>query len=123
LRESIAILLDASGSMREDNRMEQAKQSAYAVLRQVTPDTEVALIAFSGCGSVGVTQPFTTNPEDIEAILPNIKPGGSTPLAAATAFGKKYISESARGQSARLVILTDGKDTCGGDPVKAVRSD
>jgi Ca-activated chloride channel family protein len=121
LAESIVILLDASGSMRQNGRMEKAKASAYSVLQRIASDTEVALIVFYGCGSIKVEQPFTTDPSRIASVLPGIKPRGSTPLAAATRFAKTYIESEASGAAARMVVLTDGKETCRGKPVDAAR--
>jgi Mg-chelatase subunit ChlD len=121
ITQSIVILLDASGSMKEDNRMAQAKASARSRLEKITGDTEVALIVFYDCGRIVVEQEFTTDTKSILDILPKIKPSGQTPLAAATKFAKKYLKENARGKRRRLVILTDGKETCGGDPVSAAQ--
>jgi hypothetical protein len=121
ITESIVILLDASGSMKENNRMAQAKASARSVLSKITPETEVALIVFYDCGHIVVEQDFTTDPAAISAILPRIQPSSKTPLGAATKFAKNYLKENSRGKQRRLVILTDGEETCGGDPISEAR--
>lgn len=121
ITQSIVILLDASGSMKEDNRMAQAKASVRSRLKKLTKETEVALIVFYDCGSIVVEQEFTTDTKRILDILPKIQPSGDTPLAAATKFAKTYLKQNARAKRRRLVILTDGKETCGGDPVSAAR--
>jgi VWA domain-containing protein len=123
LEESIVLLLDASGSMQEDQKLEQAKASAKQVLAQLRPGTEAALIVYYDCGSIVVEQDFTTDPAAILAILPRVQPSGSTPLAAATVFAKKYLQDKASGKQRRLVILTDGKETCGGDPIAAAQAE
>ncbi|MCJ8308033.1 MAG: VWA domain-containing protein [Hyphomicrobiales bacterium] len=120
--ESIVILLDASSSMRSQGKMDQAKRSAVNVLRKLSADTEVALIVFYSCRSIVVEQHFTTDISLIEAVLPKIQPSGNTPLAAATMTAKKYMRDNAAGAATRLVVLTDGKETCQGDPIKAARS-
>jgi len=121
IAQSIVILFDASGSMSTGDRIGQARRSTVSVLRQLTHDTEVALIVFYDCNRILVEQTFTTDPSKIEAILPRIRPTGSTPLAKATQVGKRYIADHASGQTARLVVLTDGQETCGGNPVDAAR--
>jgi Mg-chelatase subunit ChlD len=123
LRESIVVLLDASGSMRDDHKMDQARTSAGQVLAGLGPDTEVALIVFYDCGNIVVEQEFTTDPSVIAAKLPGIQPRGSTPLAEALAFAKRHLGDKAVGASGRLVVLTDGLETCGGDPVAAAREE
>jgi Mg-chelatase subunit ChlD len=90
------------------------------VLSQVTPETEVALIVFYTCGDIRVEHPFTTDAASVLAQVEAITPSGSTPLAAAITFAREYINANARG-AARLVVLSDGMETCGGDPVAAAR--
>jgi Mg-chelatase subunit ChlD len=116
---SICILLDASGSMSEDSKMDKAKASAASVLRRLGADTEVALIVFYGCGTITVEHPFTTDASAIIPVLSSIQPSGGTPLAGATAFAKTYIRQHASSSSSELILLTDGQETCGGDPITA----
>lgn len=121
IAQSIVVLFDASGSMSTGDRIGQAKRSTVSVLRQVTAGTEVALIVFYDCNRIVVEQAFTTDPAAIEAVLPRIRPSGSTPLARATQFARQYIADHASGRTARLVLLTDGQETCGGNPGEAAR--
>jgi hypothetical protein len=122
LQHSICILIDASGSMKDNSKMEQAKSSASRVLQRIATGTEVCLIVFYDCGSIVVEHPFTTDPAPLLAILPRIQPSGGTPLAAATTFAKEYMHKHASGKSLDLVILSDGEESCGGDPVAAAGS-
>jgi hypothetical protein len=117
---SVVILFDASGSMADFGRIDTAKRAARNVLSQVTPETEVALIVFYTCGDIRVEHPFTTDAASVLAQVEAITPSGSTPLAAAITFAREYINANARG-AARLVVLSDGMETCGGDPVAAAR--
>ena len=119
---SICILLDASGSMGDDNKMEQAKASASRVLRRLGKQTEVALIVYYDCSNIKVEHKFTTDVSKIIAILPNIHPSGSTPLAGGTAFAKDYMRKHASGTKLDLIVLTDGEETCGGDPIAEARN-
>jgi hypothetical protein len=119
--QSICILLDASGSMKDDNKMEQAKASATRVLKRLGPQTEVALIVYYDCGSITVEAEFTTDKDKVLAILPRIQPSGGTPLAAGTSFAKDYMRKHAAGSRLDLIILTDGEETCDGDPIAAAR--
>ncbi|WP_109566547.1 vWA domain-containing protein [Jannaschia seohaensis] len=122
LAESILIVFDASGSMGDDGRIEKARAAATAVLQgiQAGGDIEVALMVFYDCGSIRLEVPFTTDPGEIIAVLPGIRPSGSTPLAAASAQGRTYLQTEARGARKRFILLTDGEESCGGDPVAAI---
>lgn len=121
LQRSVCILIDASGSMKDNNKMEQAKASAARVLQRIAAGTEVCLIVFYDCGRIVVEHAFTTDPAPLLAILPRIQPSGGTPLAAATTFAKAYMHKHASGATLDLVILSDGEESCGGDPVAAAR--
>jgi hypothetical protein len=116
---SIVLLLDASGSMADEGRMDQAKASARRILGQMTGDTEVALIVFYDCGSISVAAPFTTDPAVISAALEPVQPSGGTPLAAGIDFAQAYLESEASG-APRLVVLTDGEESCSGDLMQAV---
>lgn len=120
IRHSVVILFDASGSMRHHDRIGMAKRAARNVLTQVTPDTEVALIVFYDCHDLRVEQPFTSDVASVLAQVEAIQPRGGTPLAAGITLARQYIADHARG-AARLVVLSDGMETCGGDPVEAAR--
>ncbi|TWT45747.1 von Willebrand factor type A domain protein [Phycisphaerae bacterium RAS1] len=121
LQRSLCVLIDASGSMKDNNKMVQAKASAARVLQRLAAGTEVCLIVFYDCGRIVVEHAFTTDPAPLIAILPRIQPSGGTPLAAATAFAKDYMRKHASGATLDLVILSDGEESCGGDPLAAAR--
>jgi len=119
---SICILLDASGSMKDNNKMEKAKASATRVLGRLAAHTEVALIVFYGCGNIVVEHDFSTEHSKVISILPRVQPSGGTPLAAGTSFAKEYLRKNASGAKLDLIVLTDGKESCSGDPIAAARS-
>ncbi len=119
--ESVVILFDASGSMGDNGKIDAAKSAARNVLAQVTPSTEVALIVFYGCGDIQIEHPFTTDFTAMQETIKQIQPSNDTPLADSILFAKRYIRDNASTGSARLVILSDGEETCGGDPVAAAQ--
>lgn len=119
--ESIAILLDASGSMDEQGRMDKAKASARQVIGQMSGKVEVALIVFFECGDIRVVQDFTTTSAPLLAALEPIMPSGGTPLAAGISFAKEHLRANGKGKSQRLVVLTDGAESCSGDLIGAAK--
>jgi len=121
IERSLCILFDASGSMKEDNKIDKAKASARAVLSRLGPETEVALIVFYDCKRIVLEQEFTTDVSKVLAILPRIRPTAGTPLADGTKFASDYMQKNASGKKLQLIILSDGKETCRGDPIKAAR--
>lgn len=122
---SVIILLDASGSMADPSLedpaktwMQLSKEKALQSLRQLPAGSEMALIVFYDCGNIAVAQPFTTDIAAVERALGPVQPTGDTPLAAALAFAQQYGTNSAAPQI-DLVLLTDGEETCQGNPVEA----
>ena len=119
--ESIALLLDASGSMEEQGRMDAAKASARRVIGQMTGKVEVALVVFFECGDIRVVSPFSTDSAPLLAALEPITPSGGTPLAAGISFAKEYLRTDGKGIKRRLVVLTDGAESCSGDLIGAAK--
>ncbi|MEQ9814582.1 MAG: VWA domain-containing protein [Azospirillaceae bacterium] len=119
LARSIVVLLDASGSMSSDDRMDAAKASARAVFAGMDGSVEVALVVYYDCDAIVVEQPFTTDPALLSAALEPVTPAGSTPLAAGIGVARSYLEAEAVGADLRLVVLTDGQETCGGDVAAA----
>jgi uncharacterized protein YegL len=121
IERSIVFVLDASGSMADNNRLEQAKASIRDTLRGLSHDTEVALLVFFDCSDIRKMHRFTTDFASIEAVLPGIQPASDTPLAAAIAAAKAWLAEDALGFERKWLLLSDGEETCNGDPVGAAR--
>jgi von Willebrand factor type A domain-containing protein len=131
----IEFILDASGSMREamgaSNKMDVAKQSIKSALETVTGDSFVALRVYAhrveqsdkagSCVDTELLVPF--GPLDKAAFgskVDSIQPKGYTPIAfslqqAASDFGTNRESDHV------IILASDGEETCGGDPVQAVK--
>ena len=118
----ILIIVDASGSM-AGTKIDDAKQAAIGVVNSA--NDEIALMVYTDCdsggdpssGSISVWQGFTTDKQALIGKIQQITSESSTPIANAITEGAAYI-QSAKGSGA-IVLLTDGEETCGGDPVQA----
>lgn len=131
----IEFILDGSGSMREamgaSNKMDVAKQSIKTALDTVSGDSFVALRVYAhrveqsdkagSCVDSELMVPF--GPLDKAAFgakVDSIQPKGYTPIAyslqqAANDFGTNRESDHV------IILASDGEETCGGDPVQAVK--
>lgn len=125
---SLVLLLDASGSMKHKmgdgrSRLDNVKAAALQQLQQMDGRLEIALIVFYDCARIVVEVPFTLDPVPLRNKLSGdaIKPSGSTPLAAAIETAKNYLRDFGGSTTRRVVVLTDGNETCGGDLVDAIR--
>ena len=131
----IEFVLDASGSMRAamagSTQMEVAKQTIKSTIAIIPPDTNVALRVYAhrveqadkagSCVDTELMIPFgPLNVAAFSAKVDSIQPKGYTPIAyslqqVANDFGIEREAEKV------VILVSDGEETCGGDPVKAVQ--
>lgn len=120
------LVVDSSGSMDEYTngsitKMEAAKSAAKNFVDGTY--SEVGLVTFGNCDSSGdinsggiyLVQDFTTDKTSLKSAIDTLEPYSSTPIADALIEAKNYILSS-KG-SGTIVLITDGEETCGGDPV------
>jgi magnesium chelatase subunit D len=112
----LLFLVDASGSMAAWQRMRQTKAAVLALLVQAYQRRDrVALLAFHGGGTTVVLPPsrgLATARRALEAL----PAGGTTPLAAGLAAGRRLIRACLRRdarQAIWTVVLTDGRANVG----------
>ncbi|WP_207421247.1 magnesium chelatase subunit D family protein [Desertivirga brevis] len=117
----ILFVVDASGSMAANKRMEAVKGTVLNLLKDAYQRRdEVTVIAFRGIEAKVLLQP-TRSVELAEVALNRLPTGGRTPLphALQTAFQLARMAGATEGLKPILVILSDGKanvPVAGGDP-------
>lgn len=128
---SFLIIVDASGSM--DDQLSGTSQSkidaAKAAAKQFvqSANDEMALMVYEDCdsggdptsGSCKVWQDFTTSKSALVSKIDQIEPESSTPIANSIREGADYLYQTRGGGV--IILLTDGEETCGGDPVAAAQ--
>jgi len=123
LNSSMVFCLDNSDSMKGQPIID-ARNAALTALDAVpSSGVEMALYFFGAGGGcdVELIQGFTGDKSLMRAGIQNATASGNTPLADAIAQSGKYLKENARGKSGVIILLTDGVETCEGDPVAAAR--
>jgi Ca-activated chloride channel homolog len=123
------LVFDASGSMtgpgfgeNTTTRIETARQALKEVLPEVTPVRNLGLLVFgpgsrsgSECAHIDLRLPPAANStERIMAELDAVQPYGQTPIAASVKRAADVLDY--RNHPAVIVLLTDGEETCGGNP-------
>jgi Ca-activated chloride channel family protein len=120
----VIIILDASGSMWAQidgkPKLEIARESLRSVLQSVPGDDEIGFMAYGhrekgSCDDIQlIVPPQAGSASAISAAADSLKFLGKTPLTAAVkqaAEALKYTEDKAT-----VVLITDGLETCGGDP-------
>lgn len=129
---AVEIVVDASRSMWGQidgiSKMEIAREILHTASRSLPDDLDLALRAYgnasaseeNNCADSGLLVPFgPSSRAAIGAAIDSLRPSGQTPIAyaleqAAADFGPLDGERS-------LVLVTDGIESCGGDPVAAAR--
>ena len=132
------IALDASGSMAGrvggGRKMDAAKNAVSRFLDGVPEDAEIGILAFGHTGNNqnsgrqescrGVEMVHATATLDRKALRSALDASdatGRTPLAAAIpAAGEALVPAASEGEQV-VFVVSDGLETCGGDPVEAAR--
>jgi len=126
---TIIFILDASGSMwgRVDSvtKIESARKAMNNLIAGIPESTKLGLVAY-GHRRKGDCQDIETIavPEsgEREKLLEGIKrltPKGKTPLAAALTQVGDYLKDHTG--EATIVMVSDGLETCGGDPCRVAK--
>jgi flagellar biosynthesis GTPase FlhF len=129
-----AVILDYSGSMKEMtpdgiSKMEAAKEVVTRFLRDIPNGKRLTFIVYGvtpyntqreGCQDVKVVQQLGPVDESIKSqfvqYISRIQPYGATPLAQSLRVAGLQLAR--RQGMCQLVLITDGMETCGGDPAR-----
>jgi len=133
LPQGIVFILDASNSMNQalpagETRFQWAQRALTLVLEELPRDQPFAVVVFGhrvsrehedeSCRDIELLVPYGAHPErgPIISRVQGLVAQGKTPLARALRFAAGVVDEPLR-----LVLLTDGEETCGGDPLAAAQ--
>ena len=116
--------------------MAVAQREALAFLNDVHPDVNVALVVYGhqgnnqeegralSCASSEMIHSFDASRRDLAATINSLTPTGWTPLGGVLEYSGDLIDAippEVRGEDSAAVVylISDGEETCGGDPVAA----
>lgn len=122
---SVVLLIDASGSMGDNNKIFQAKVAAKKAAANASKTTEIAVLSFDGgcdAGSVRIVNGFSTDPNAAMKAIDGIQPGGGTPMYIATGVAVDYAQRYGKGKARAVVLMSDGGDSCRDKQAQAAAS-
>lgn len=112
----VMLLIDVSGSMETDNKIELAKQAAEAFVNNMEPTNRVGLAVFNQ--GIELRVPMNnveTNRQQVINSIRSLRAEGGTALYAALAEIVGVMNDQADGDRIRaVVLLSDGADTSDG---------
>lgn len=136
---NVLVLMDASGSMNGvkegKTKMELAKAAISRFMEQIPSDANVSLIAYGhvgssadsdkekSCSSVESVYPLSAfKAENFTNSLNSFQASGWTPLAGAIKKAEEILQDYPSDDYSNLVyMVSDGVETCDGDPVAAAK--
>ncbi len=122
------IVFDASGSMGTTDRslkvpyIARVKQSMAHVIPEVAPLRRLGLIVYgegeyNDCNAIELRlRPTADAAQTLLHAVEGINPRGRTPLTESVRLAAETLNYKI--QDATVVLLTDGEETCGGDPCR-----
>lgn len=127
----IALIVDASNSMRSElpggtTRMDGAKTAALSFVAGLKPEVGLSVWAYGhrsatdrrDCEDIEEIAPMTpaaTGKAAATGAIQALQPRGYTPIGAAVTRAAKSLG-AATGDKRMIVLVSDGKETCTGDP-------
>lgn len=130
-RDDAMLVLDSSGSMAGTDmssltpHVTKVRDALAAVVPEVAPRRNLGLLVYgpgkeSRCENIDLKLPPAPNSaETILAEVNGVVPFGETPLTAAVRDAAEVLEF--REKPSVIVLLTDGEETCGGDPCQLAR--
>jgi Ca-activated chloride channel family protein len=133
----VIIAIDGSGSMAGrtggQTRLELARQSALGFIDGLPSTVQASLLVFGqqgdnseagkakSCRGVDVLAPMSTDRAGLAAAVKEVRATGWTPLAAGLERAQSLLDAGAKPGEQVIYVVSDGEETCGGDPVAVAR--
>ena len=110
---NVLLVLDTSGSMNDENRLQRATEGVQTFLREVSPNDRVGLTIFSDrIQNLVPIRPMRQNRQRLQSTVRDLIADGGTAFHDATADGVDQVMKLRdRSRINAVVVLTDGEDT------------
>jgi Ca-activated chloride channel homolog len=106
---SLTFVIDTSGSMEREGRLELVKDSLRVLVDQLGPDDRVSVVEFGEDARLVLPSTSARDRDDILDAIDELQPGGSTNLAAGLRLGYEQARESLTENGIdRVVLASDG---------------
>ena len=106
---TLIFVIDTSGSMRRENRLELVKSSLRLLVGELRPADEVGIVIYGSRGSVLLEPTGRLDKDAIMEAVDALQPGGSTNAAEGLVLGYEMaIGEVSPGRVTRVILLSDG---------------
>ena len=106
---NIALVIDCSGSMQQQNKLETVKASALSILDRLRPGDRFALVTYSQTAEVRIPSTAMEDLSEAHSIIMGLEPGGGTNLGEGLQTGYDQLRRYAGPATLnRVFLLSDG---------------
>jgi Ca-activated chloride channel family protein len=106
---NIAIVLDKSGSMGSDQKMEKAKQGVFEIVQRLNEGDVISVIVYDNCPRVLIPAQVLKDKAQIINLVSQIYPSGSTALYGGVELGAEELRKHANDYPLnKIILLSDG---------------
>jgi len=133
----VIVMIDGSGSMAGRmggrTKLDLAREAARGFVDGLPPSVQTSLLVFGqqgdnsqpgkakSCSAVDVLAPMAADRGPLHTALGQVRAVGWTPLAAGLDRAEALLAASATPGEQVIYVVSDGEETCGGDPVAVAR--
>jgi Ca-activated chloride channel family protein len=133
----VIVMIDGSGSMAGriggKTKLELAREAALGFIAGLPASVQISLLVFGqqgnnseagkakSCSAIDVIAPMSTDRGQLRTALGQVRAVGWTPLAAGLDRAEALLTVSSTPGEQIIYVVSDGEETCGGDPVASAR--
>lgn len=133
----VIVMIDGSGSMAGRmggrTKLELAREAALGFVDGLPASVQTSLLVFGqqgnnsqagkakSCSAIDVLAPMAADRSRLRTALGQVRAVGWTPLAAGLDRAEALLAASATPGEQVIYVVSDGEETCGGDPVAVAR--
>jgi Ca-activated chloride channel family protein len=106
---NVAIVLDKSGSMASDYKIENAKRGAIEIVKRLQTDDIISLVVYASYPQVIIPAQRVGHKDALIEVISGIHPGGSTALYGGVTYGATQVRKNMSWRYLnRIILLSDG---------------
>lgn len=106
---TVVLVVDVSGSMAAEGKLENAKKAATVFVDQLRPTDRLAIVAFDSDAKVVVPLSAGESAGRIRSGIASMQPGGGTEMGKGIESALHLIAGSGTEGARRIIVLTDGE--------------